>query len=154
MFFCSYRKATYTRKPCRLSSTPSPAPRHTILRCGPPPHPLTATSARVCCGASLDRECAVRSAGSKCTRNAKSFWTPTAYRVSEGFDDGHGTIFSSPCGEHRWWLSLVQFEDFRAHFHSEMFLGLSLEISAAVCCERKHPASLNGYSLVYFCWAE
>lgn len=25
-----------------------------------------------------------------------------------------------------------------------MFLGLSLEISAAVCCERKHPASLNG----------
>lgn len=82
-YFWPNRKTTCTRKPCRLSSTPSPAPRRTILRSGPPPRLLTATSARVCCGASLGRGCAARSVGSKCTRSAKSFWTPTACRVSE-----------------------------------------------------------------------
>lgn len=83
-FFYSNRKTTCTRKLCRLLSTPSPAPRHTILRSGPPPHPLIATNVRVCCGVSLGRVCAVQSVGSKCTRNAKSFWTLTACRVSEG----------------------------------------------------------------------
>lgn len=78
----STRKTTCTRRPCRLWSTPSPAPRHTISKSGRPPRPPTATSARVCCGASRGRACAVPSAGSKCTRSAKSCWTPTACRVS------------------------------------------------------------------------
>lgn len=133
-FFYPNRKTTCTRKPCRLSSTPSPAPRRTILRSGPPPRLLTATSARVCCGASLGRVCAARSVGSKCTRSAKSFWTPTACRVSEALQylnvgsnyqpqakDGQGAISHPrpPNGKHYRWLSIVWFMDFSSQFQTD-----------------------------------
>lgn len=135
-YVCLYsnRKTTCTRKPCRLSSTPSPAPRRTISRSGRPPRLLTATSARVCCGASLGRGCAARSVGSKCTRSVKSFWTPTACRVSEALQylnvgsdyqpqakDGQGGNFSPspPNGERYRWLSNVCFLNFNSQLYSK-----------------------------------
>ena len=68
---------------CRRWSTPSPAPRPTTSRCGRPPRPPTATSARGCCGASPARACAAPSAGSNVTRSARTCSTPTACRESQ-----------------------------------------------------------------------
>lgn len=76
------RRAMSTRRPSRPSYIPSPAPRHTILRCGQPPLPLTATSARGCCGVLLARACAVPSVESNATRSAKISSTLTVCKVS------------------------------------------------------------------------
>lgn len=69
--FC--RRVMSIRRHFRPSYIPSPAPPHTILRCGQPPPPLTATSVRGCCGALLARACAVPSVGSNATRSAKIY---------------------------------------------------------------------------------
>lgn len=77
------RRVTSTRRPSRPSYIPSPAPPHTILRCGQPPRPLTATSARDCCGVLHARACAVPSVESSATRSAKIYSTLIVCKVRE-----------------------------------------------------------------------
>ncbi len=75
------RRVTSIRRPCRLWFTPFPVLHHTTLRCGRPPPPPTATSARGFCGASLDRACAAPSVASSVTRSVKICLMPIVYRV-------------------------------------------------------------------------
>lgn len=72
----------FIKRLCRLWSTPSPPLLRTILRCGRPPPPPTATNVKVCCGVSLDKACAALSAVSNVTTNARICWMPTVCRVS------------------------------------------------------------------------
>lgn len=80
--FSLCRRITCTRRPSRLWFTPFLARHPITLKCGRPPRLPTATSVRVCCGASRGRACAAQSVESNATKNARSFSTQTVYRVS------------------------------------------------------------------------
>ncbi|TKS74465.1 Protein unc-13 -like protein A [Collichthys lucidus] len=83
-------RVTSTRRPSRPSYIPSPAPPHTILRCGQPPRPLTATSARDCCGVLHARACAVPSVESSATRSAKIYSTADCLQRAAEKSSKHG----------------------------------------------------------------
>jgi len=70
--FCStYRSSTSTGSLYRHSFTRSRVQRHTTSSSGPPRRPLTASSARDCCGVLRGRDCDVPSVESRRMRSAK-----------------------------------------------------------------------------------
>lgn len=88
------RRVTYIRRLCRLSSTPSPAPRPITLKFGRPPHPPTAMSARGCCGALPGKACAAPSVGSNVMRSVRSCLMQTVCSVSMA-NRGSRAIFTN-----------------------------------------------------------
>src|SRR5699024_84846 len=72
---------TYTRKHYKRLFTRSRAQRRTISSHGRPPVQRTATNAKGCCGALLDKVFGAPSAASSATKSAKICSTPTACKV-------------------------------------------------------------------------
>lgn len=120
---CWYLREKSNRKYCSLSNRKCTSTRRlfkpwfiqylqqhpTILWFGQLPHPLTASSVRVCCGGWLDRGSDAQSVGWNVTRNARICLTLTACRVSQFLIRTY-TFLYMVSNTHTWltnWLAIL-----------------------------------------------